>query len=341
MALACSYNSAMPQRRHRRTFVSLATMLSFPIAAFCLGLAVDRLPAEPPVAAEKPRALVTTPTEAEVRTAADAIRPLHSKMDKPGPNDWLANHKEAGQSFAQYQQRHKQRICNKYQTMYIQPLGDFTQTQKKLLAETTDFMGRFYGLPVKTLGTVSLDQVPEKARRARAEVTAPQILTHYLLDDVLKARRPKDAVAVLGLTASDLWPGEGWNFVFGQASLTERVGVWSIQRFGDPEAGNEEYKLSLLRTLKVAVHETGHMLGIDHCIAYKCCMNGSNHLTESDSQPLEFCPECQSKLWWTCGVAPLPRYRNLLEFAESRGLEAESEYWRQAIGIFSLLKSVR
>ena len=26
-------------------------------------------------------------------------------------------------------------------------------------------------------------------------------------------------VAVLALTTSDLWPGEGWNFVFGQASL--------------------------------------------------------------------------------------------------------------------------
>src|SRR5258708_38870744 len=94
--------------------------LSFPIAAFCLSFAADRLQAEQPVATEKPRALVVTPTEAEVRRAAEAIRPLHSKMDKPGPHDWLANHKEAGQTFAQYQQRHKQRICNKYQTMYVQ-----------------------------------------------------------------------------------------------------------------------------------------------------------------------------------------------------------------------------
>lgn len=31
-------------------------------------------------------------------------------------------------------------------------------------------------------------------------------------------------MAVLGLAALDLWPGEGWNFVFGQANLTERRG---------------------------------------------------------------------------------------------------------------------
>ncbi len=40
---------------------------------------------------------------------------------------------------------------------------------------------------------------------------------------------------MLALTTSDLWPGEGWNFVFGQASLSERVGVWSLHRLGNPQ----------------------------------------------------------------------------------------------------------
>ena len=40
---------------------------------------------------------------------------------------------------------------------------------------------------------------------------------------------------MLAITAFDLWPGPGWNFVFGQASLTERVGVWSMARNGDPD----------------------------------------------------------------------------------------------------------
>ena len=95
---------------------------------------------------------------------------------------------------------------------------------------------------------------------------------------MLKPHRPIDAVAVLGLTAEDLWPGDDWNFVFGQASLSERVGVWSLHRNGNVDGSVDEQRLFLRRTLKTAVHETGHMLSIPHCIAFQCGMNGSNSL---------------------------------------------------------------
>ena len=114
---------------------------------------------------------------------------------------------------------------------------------------------------------------------------------------MLIARRQSRDAAVLGITAYDLWPGPGWNFVFGQASLTQRVGVWSMARNGDPDESTAMRKLCALRTAMTATHETGHMFGIRHCIAYQCGMNGSNHSDERDRQPLEFCPECQAKLW--------------------------------------------
>src|SRR5262245_41837462 len=277
------------------------------------------------------RSAAIDPTDfAAVRRAGNDIRPLHSKLGKTKPGDWLAHHKESGQSFDEYLRDHKKRVRDQFQTMYVQPLGDFDGTQAKLLEQTVDFMGRFYGMPVKTLDTFNLEKLPASARRVHPEWKDRQILSTYILDDVLKSRRPRDAVAVLGLTASDLWPGQGWNFVFGQASLTDRVGVWSIYRFGDPDKSTDEYKVCLRRTLATAVHETGHMLGIPHCIAYECGMNGSNSLSESDSRPLEFCPECQEKIWWTCAVEPKARYRRLLEFAEKHGLEEEAAYWQNA-----------
>src|SRR4030095_6329216 len=102
-----------------------------------------------------------------------------------------------------------------------------------------------------------LAAIPDSAKRdAIVSVTPKQLLTSYLLNDMLKKRRqPKDA-AVLGLTAADLWPGEGWNFVFGQASLTERVGVGSRAQNGNPDESEAARALCTLRTLKTATHET-------------------------------------------------------------------------------------
>jgi archaemetzincin len=271
-----------------------------------------------------------TPRLSAIRTAGTAIAPLHSRMGVPQPGDWREKYTETGQTFDQYLVGHHQPIAEGRSTLYVRPLGRFTPRQLLLLNDAADFLGRFYGLPVKLQDALPLDDVPDGARREGASESPAdeQLLTTYLLDEVLRPRVPDDAVAVLGLTASDLWGGDQWNYLFGQASLTDRVGVWSIHRFGDPDA---DYKTCLRRTIGTAVHETGHMFGFLHCLACECGMNGSNNLAEKDRRPIEFCPECQQKIWWACDVDPGARFAALLEFAETHGLERETAYWRRAM----------
>ena len=206
-------------------------------------------------------------------------------------------------------------------------LGEFDAAQSRLIAATADLLGPFYGVPVKTLDRIGLDAIPGSAHRIHPTWGDHQVLTSHVLD-LLRKRRPGDAVAVLGLTTADLWPGKGWNFVFGQASLQDRVGVWSLYRQGDP---NAEYTTCLRRTLKTAAHETGHMLGILHCTAYECGMNGSNHRAEADARPLWFCPEDEMKVWWACRVDPAARYARLAEFAEEHGLVDEMRFWHRSL----------
>jgi len=130
-------------------------------------------------------------------------------------------------------------------------------------------------------------------------------------------------------------PGEGWNFVFGQALLGGGVGVWSLYRLGNPDESSGSFKQCLLRTLKIATHETGHIFSILHCIAYECNMCGSNSFEETDRYPLYLCPECVAKVCWMSGLEPVERYKKLAEFCKEDGLKEEQEFYEKSIKALS------
>lgn len=262
------------------------------------------------------------------------LYPLHQKKMPPKPGDWLAVHYEPGQTFEQYLSENPIRPTEKLNTIYIQPVADFTPGQQKVVKLTAEYISLFFNLPVKILEPLPLSVIPQRARRTHPSWGMKQILSSYILDKVLRPRRPDNALAVLGLTAIDLWPGRGWNFVFGQASLYDRVGVWSLYRNGDPGESEEMFRLCLLRTIKTAVHEIGHILTMRHCIEFECVMNGSNHREESDRRPLYLCPVCLKKLCWNLGIDPLERYRKLEVFCSEYNLVNEAKFFQQSIKRF-------
>ncbi len=271
--------------------------------------------------------------------AMEKLRPLHKRLGKPPPGDWLTAHHEPGQTFRQYLRSNPVTPTDERKVIYIQPLGEFTEGQRKVVTLTAEFMGLYFGLPVRIKEDLPLSLIPARARRRHPSWGMKQILTSYVLDEVLTPRRPDDAAAYIAFTASDLWPGPGWNFVFGQASLRQRVGVWSIYRNGDPHpwtelgAGKDEgsFRLCLLRTMKTGTHETGHMFSMLHCTAYECNMCGSNHREEADRRPVALCPECMAKVCWATGADPVQRYRKLAAFCQEHGLKSEAEFYRKSL----------
>ncbi|MHC4981745.1 MAG: archaemetzincin [Planctomycetota bacterium] len=267
----------------------------------------------------------------KLKETIEKLRPLHTKLGKPKRGDWLHYHREPGQTFEEYLNCEPVVPDEERNVIYVQPLGDFTETQSKIVDLTADFLGRYFNATVKQLHPLPLSTIPPEARRTHPEWGDKQILTSYVLEKVLRPALPKDAFACIALTTSDLWPGEGWNFVFGQASLRQRVGVWSLYRNGDPDAGEEAYRLCLLRTLKTASHELGHMFSMLHCTMYECGMCGSNHREESDRRPIALCPECMAKVCWAAKVEPIERYEKLAEFCQAQGLESETEFYQLAI----------
>ncbi|KAM4525352.1 archaemetzincin-2 isoform 1-T2 [Odontesthes bonariensis] len=260
-------------------------------------------------------------------------------------SDWILAHPEEPQNFESfYRDPYRKTPDTAHNTIYIQTIGSFgevgPQTEQYVEWLRDYCQAFFYGLSVKLLPSVTVSETG-CSFRVNSSLHNLQILTGDLLR-FLGKRKPKEAFCIVGITMIDLYPKDSWNFVFGQASLSEGMGVFSFARYDDnfytkgyagrlkkqlkPRQGDysvfEGYytppitSTLLLRSCKTMTHEIGHMFGIRHCQWMHCVMQGSNHLEESDLRPLDFCPVCLHKLHISVGFRLAERYKALLDCME-------------------------
>ena len=64
------------------------------------------------------------------------LRPLADPLPPPRPGDWLAEHDEPGQTFAEYLDARPVRRSDKLHTIYLCLVGDFTEAQRRILDVT-------------------------------------------------------------------------------------------------------------------------------------------------------------------------------------------------------------
>ena len=242
---------------------------------------------------------------APLLTIAQAKRPS-------GAGDWLTEHPEEGQSIEEHR---VDCVPVVGRTVYLVPTGELEANPAglRVLEQLEPLLAAHFQLQVKRLPALSRE-VAGKSERPRD--SGPQWLTTDILE-ALEQRKPADAAAVMAITTVDLYPAPDWNFVFGEASYESRVGVMSLARSGDLEG---EKTLVLERAYTTAMHEIGHMFQLQHCVAWECPMNGSNHQDEADSRPLEPCPHCLAKLMRATGLEPKKRWTELRAAFEAAGL---------------------
>ncbi|MHC4647765.1 MAG: archaemetzincin [Planctomycetota bacterium] len=282
----------------------------------------------PPTEAERLRAVGSTEGLPEILKKALDPGEDFEPVPIPRPGDWLAVHQETGQTFDQFLRSRSNRPDKKRNRIYLLPLGEFPKTQIPLVKTLKEYTAAFFATPADVLPALNLDD-GTITTRINKYTGKPQLLTGDILG-MLKKKLPADAFCMLAITMEDLYPEPSWNFVFGQASLRERVGVYSFARYdpafyGDKREKDYE-KVVLRRSCKVLAHETGHMFGLKHCIYFRCVLNGSNHLAESDARPQHLCPVCLRKLHRSIGFDVVPRYRKLKSFYENTGFDNEARW---------------
>ena len=62
----------------------------------------------------------------------------------PGPSDWLAVHREPGQTFEEYRRSHPNRPDTQRRIIYLQPLGAFPEQQSPSLEKLREYAARFF-----------------------------------------------------------------------------------------------------------------------------------------------------------------------------------------------------
>ncbi|RZJ50274.1 MAG: Zn-dependent protease [Flavobacterium sp.] len=250
------------------------------------------------------------------------------KLSTPAPGEWLFEHKEKGQSFEQFMNSKHITPTPDSNIIYIKPIGNFTELQNKQIELLREYLEIYFQLETKIEKKSSDNIIPAHARRKLTD-NYEQLLAGYILDSVLKKENPANRIALMALTEKDLYPKPEWNFVFGLASYSQKIGVSSIYRLQDEKLTDANFNLCLSRLTKICSHEIGHMFGLHHCIDANCVMNGTNSLPETDEHSIRLCSNCQRKLHAGINYDNKKRLNELADFFQRNKLTDELQLMKK------------
>ncbi len=120
----------------------------------------------------------------------------------------------------------------------------------------------------------------------RIKIEEKQWEIKYIFEKILIQKIDNSIFGILAITNEDIYPSEGWNYVFGKAESQKRVAIVSTYRLNNNS--------SLIE--KIVLHEIGHLLKLSHCERPLCVMQKTHNVEDIENISENFCVNCKQKL---------------------------------------------
>jgi archaemetzincin len=170
--------------------------------------------------------------------------------------------------------------------LYVQPLGEELPARDSALVKTA--LEALIGLDVKLLPRAALPASAWYAPRRRYR--ADKLL------DFLDGRLPADGTRILGLTGSDISTTKGEVYDWGVLGLGRIDGAASVISRFRCAMKSRGAAHARERLAKVAVHEAGHTLGLEHCPNRGGLMEDAEGQVATCDREYDFCARCRKLL---------------------------------------------
>lgn len=225
--------------------------------------------------------------------------------------------------------------------VYLLPFGNMKPEVENIIQEEVEYLKAFFQLEVKVLGRIPYDSIKKMTSiqtrmvpnsdfdyyskmKGGIPTLTEQIQATSFIDVVMKQNKPKDAVAVLGITEHDIYNPK-FNYLFGISELKEGVGLVSTFRLIDY---GQETKYNIR---KVVSKQIVNMFSIPNVKDFKCVMNFHNNIGELYLGKFELSPRALEKLKYAIGFDYSKRFDDLAKFWTKEKNKEEAKYYEECV----------
>lgn len=249
--------------------------------------------------------------------------------------------KDYDKSLTEFINSNPNTIDSNRKVVYLLPFGNMKPEVEKIIQEEVEYLKAFLQLEVKVLDRIAYDSIKKissiqtrmvpssdfdyySKMKGGTPTLTEQIQATSFIDAVMKQNKPKDAVAVLGITEHDIYNPK-YNYLFGISGLKDGIGLVSTFRLIDY---GKETKYNIR---KVVSKQIVNMFSISNVKDFKCVMNFHNSIEELYKGKFDLSPRALEKLRYAIGFDYSKRFYDLEKFWTKENHKTEVKYYKECL----------